>query len=499
MKPNAKRYDVFLIYPCNHPRWPLLPNSVLALMNPLIKSGLSPKVVDTAVEDYRAFDYRNAVCVGISALTDQSILKGIEVATYLRTRYPQVPIVWGGHHPTVTPEQTIQSPAVDIVCRNEGEVTFPELVRRLAARQCLDEVLGITWKDDHGRAIHNPDQKWVEMDSIDLYPYDSLDLEKYPIIHERFSYQSSRGCPCRCRFCSFDVLKRWRPKSPQKMVDELQWITDTFHPHDIEMADDNFFVNRKRVEKFCEMVIAKGLSLRWSANCRFDYFSDYNDDFIKLLKESGCYVLCFGGESGSDRVLNYLDKKLGRDQILESVRKGEKHHLKFQVSFMCGFPGETREDIFATLSLMDQIRRISPALEINGFFTYTPYPGSDLFEEVQGLGFSPPRSLEEWGRFNPNLEHSTRTTPWVSKSDRQVLETIGAMVRFEFLMKKYREMSIFQKKAWFFNSSFVVKLFDLLSLPFNVSYWIRWKKKWFRCAWEWEGWTFLKDRFLGRV
>jgi radical SAM superfamily enzyme YgiQ (UPF0313 family) len=119
----------------------------MALMNPLIGEGFSAKIADTAVVDYREFDYQHTVCVGISALTDQSILKGIEVAQFIRTRYPKIPIVWGGHHATVLPEETVQSPVVDIICRNEGELTFPELVRRLADHQPIDDVRGITWKN----------------------------------------------------------------------------------------------------------------------------------------------------------------------------------------------------------------------------------------------------------------------------------------------------------------------------------------------------------------
>jgi radical SAM superfamily enzyme YgiQ (UPF0313 family) len=500
MKDNGKKKsDLFLIYPCNHRRWPLLPNSVLALMDPLMKAGFSPKIVDTAVEDYRSFDYREAICIGISALTDQSILQGIEVARYIKNRYPKIPIVWGGHHPTVLPEQTIRSPVADIVCRNEGELTFPELVERMADHQLIDDVPGITWKDCHGKVFHNPDRDLIEMDSVSLYPYHLLDLKKYPVIHERFPYQSSRGCPCRCRFCSFDVLKRWRAKSHSKMVDEIGWVMETFHPQDIEMADDNFFVSKKRVRDFCEGVVNKGLSFRWSANCRFDYFSEYEDDFIELLKESGCYLLCFGGESGSDRILDYLDKKLNRQQILESVGKAKRHHLQIQISFMCGFPDETQEDILATLSLLDEIRRIYPSVEINGFFIYTPYPGSALFDEVQKFGFRPQKSLEEWGRFDPNLDHSTRTTPWILKKERTFLETISAMVRFEFLLKKYQEMSNLQKRAWFFNSVFIVKLFDLFNLFFKTSYKVRWKRRWFNFPLEWKTWTFMRDRFLGRV
>jgi radical SAM superfamily enzyme YgiQ (UPF0313 family) len=407
--------------------------------------------------------------------------------------------VWGGHHPTVLPEETVWSPAVDIVCRNEGEVTFPELVERLAAHQSVDGVRGITRKDDNGNAIHNPDRELVEMDSIDLYPYELLDLKKYPVIYERFPYQSSRGCPCRCRFCSFDVLKHWRAKSPKKMADELQWVIEAFHPKDIEMADDNFFVNRKRVKEFCEEVMARGLVFRWSGNCRFDYFAEYEDGFVDLLKESGCYLLCFGGESGSDRILDYLNKKIYRQQILESVRKAKKHHLQIQISFMCGFPEETREDISATLSLIDEIERVYTSVEINGFFIYTPYPGSTLFDEVKQFGFRPPDSLEGWGEFDPNLEHSTQTTPWISKKNREFLETIASMVRFKFLLSKYQEMAALQKRAWFFNSGFVVKLFDLFNLFFRGSYWLRWRKKWFYFPLEWKLWTFLRDRFLGRV
>jgi radical SAM superfamily enzyme YgiQ (UPF0313 family) len=467
-------------------------------MNPLIKAGFSPKIVDTAVDDYMAFNYRDAICIGISALTDQSILKGIEVAQYIRKHHPDIPIVWGGHHATILPEQTIRSPFVDIVCRNEGELTFPELVKRLADQQPIDDVLGITWKSNHGKVIHNPDRDLMDMDSIDLYPYHLLDLEKYPVIHERFPYQSSRGCPHRCRFCSYDVFKRWRPKSPKKMADELQWIIEAFHPKDIEMADDNFFVSWKRVSEFCEEVMARGLSFRWAGNCRFDYFVTYEDDFVELLKASGCYLLCFGGESGSNQILDYLDKKINRQQILKSIRKAKEHNLPIQISFMCGFPQETGQDILATLSLIDEIRKIYPPTEINGFFIYTPYPGSLLFNEVQQLGFHPPESLEEWGRFNPNLEHSTRTTPWISKRNRQLLETIASLVRFEFLLKRYQEMSTLQKRAWFFNSSFIVKLFELFNLFFRFAHWLRWRKKWFHFPLEWKAWAFLRDRFLER-
>jgi radical SAM superfamily enzyme YgiQ (UPF0313 family) len=468
-------------------------------MNPLTKAGFSPKIVDTAVVDYRAFDYQDAICIGISALTDRSILRGIEVAQFIKTHYPKIPIIWGGHHATVLPEQTIQSPVVDIICRNEGELTFPELVGRLADHQPIDDVLGITMKVHDGKVIHNPDRNLVEMDSVALYPYHLLDLEKYPTIHERFPYQSSRGCPCRCRFCSFDVLKRWRPKSPKKMADELQWVLEAFHPNDIEMADDNFFVSRKRVKEFCEEVLTRRLSFRWSGNCRFDYFVDYEDDFVELLKASGCYLLCFGGESGSDRILDYLDKKINRQQIIESVKKARDHQVQMQISFMCGFPGETQEDISDTLSLIDKIKWVYPSTEINGFFVYTPYPGSALFDEVQRFGFHPPETLEGWGRFDPNLEHSIRSTPWISKKQRQLLETVASMIRFEFLFKKYQEMSASQKRAWFFNSVFVVKLFDLFNLFFRVSYWLRWRKKWFLFPLEWKLWTFFRDRLLGRV
>jgi radical SAM superfamily enzyme YgiQ (UPF0313 family) len=491
--------DVFLIYPCNDSKWPLLPNSVLALMNPLTKAGFSPKIIDTAVDDYAAFDYRDAICIGISALTDPSILKGVEVARYIRRRYPKIPIVWGGHHATVLPEQTIQSPFVDIVCRHEGELTFPELVKQLASQQSINDVLGITWKDKQGNVIHNLDRELIEMNSVDLYPYHLLNLGKYPVIHERFPYQSSRGCPYRCRFCSFDVLKKWRAKSPKKMVDELEWIIEAFHPKDVEMADDNFFVSSERVGAFYEEVRARGLSFKWSGNCRFDYFAEYEDDFIERLKSSGCYLLCFGGESGSDRMLSYLNKKLTREQIVESVRKAKYHHLQIQISFMSGFPGETQEDIQLTLSLMDEIQRVYPSTEMNGFFIYTPYPGSALFDEIRRLGFKPPETLEEWGRFDPNLEHSTRTTPWISKKHRKSLETIASLIRFEFLLKKYKEMSVPQKKAWFYNSYALIKLFDFFILFFRASYQFRWKKKWFSIPLEWEIWTYLRDRFLKRV
>jgi radical SAM superfamily enzyme YgiQ (UPF0313 family) len=204
----------------------------------------------------------------------------------------------------------------------------------------------------------------------------------------------------------------------------------------------------------------------------------------RIDNQVGFILKCFGTEYLLG--LDYLDKKLNRQQILESVDKAKKHSLKIQIAFMCGFPGENREHISATLSLIDEIKRIYPLVEINGCFIYTPYPGSTLFDEVQRFGFKPPDSLEGWGRFDPNLVHSTRTTPWISRKNRKILETISSLVRFEFLLKRYRQMSTSEKRAWFFKSELLLRLFDFFNFFFRVSYRLRWRKKWFYWPLEWK-------------
>lgn len=488
---------ILLVYTTNYAQWPHLPNSVLALAGPLINNGFGVEILDAALEDYRSRSYDQYLLVGISVLSDTSITLGLEISAFIRDNFPSVKIVWGGAHPTALPEQTISSALVDFVVRGHGEETMVDLARTLSNGQHYATIKGLSYKEG-GKVYHGGEREPFDMNSVGLYPYHLLDIEKYPSVHEKFSYNSSRGCPYQCTFCSYE--KKWVARSSEKVLDDLEKIVNLYHPEVIRMSEAEFFVSQKRVEEICRGLIARGIKLKWEANCRVNYFVNYSDDFIKLLIESGCYNLGFGGESGSNRILGQINKKITREQILEVAEKTRKLDVdEVRFSFMCGFPDETADDLAHTLSLIEEIWKTNPRIYVNGLFIYMPYPGSELYGVAQReYGLNPPQMLEAWGEIRGLIEHSNRMTPWISKGKRKKLETLSSMVRFHYFFQYFRKMSEKQRLSWFFGSRLLVFLFTLMNRFYQLSERARWRYRWFSLAIEWRIWACLRDRFLGQ-
>ena len=488
---------ILLIYTTNYTQWPHLPNSVLALAGPLRNSGFDVEILDTVLEDYKSRSYDSYFLVGVSVLSDTSIASGLAISAFIKRYSPSVKIAWGGSHVTALPDQTIRSTLVDFAIRGHGEETMVELALALSNDQPLGEIKGLSYKEE-GRIVHNAEREAVDMNGGGLYPYHLLDIKKYPSVHEKFSYNSSRGCPYQCTFCSYE--KKWVARSSEKVLDDLEEIVSVYHPEVVRMSEAEFFVSQKRVEEICKGLIARKIKLKWEANCRVNYFAQYHSEFIELLVESGCYNLGFGAESGSNRILREINKKITREQILEVAERTRHFGIdEVRFSFMCGFPGENEEDLAHTLSLIQEIWKINPAIYINGFFIYMPYPGSVLYREAEkSYGFTPPKTLEEWGTLHGLIEHSNRMTPWITKSQRKKLETLSSMVRFHYFSQYFQRMSEKQRLSWFYGSRLLVSLFNLMNWFYQVSERTRWKYRWFGFALEWHLWALLRDRFLGQ-
>ena len=160
------------------------------------------RILDMRLEDYRHYHLGNPVFVGISCMSGMQIRYALEFARYVKTQNLSCPIVWGGVHPTLLPEQTVSHELVDIVVRGEGELIVKDLANRLSNSQPIDTVAGITYKSE-GVIKSNPDGEVIDLDAIPVnLPYDLLQTDKYPSIKSgRFHIQTSRGCPHKCGFC----------------------------------------------------------------------------------------------------------------------------------------------------------------------------------------------------------------------------------------------------------------------------------------------------------
>ena len=394
---------MLLVFPgkYNSPN-PQVPLSLLHLASFLIKGGYSVKLLDLRLERLSDFKIGKPLFVGISSIHASQIRYGLEFARRVRTLDSSIPLVWGGVHPTLLPEQTVASEFVDVVVRGEGEKTLLELADKISAGEPLHEVKGITFKSG-GIIRSTPDREPMDLDEIPIeLPFDLLPLDKYATLKSgRYHIQTSRGCPHECGFCYNTVYHKrtWRGKSARRVVDEIEYALEKFpHIKIIDPIDDNFFVDQKRVIDICQEIIRRKIKISWRANCRFDYMSEYSKDFIELMAKSGCSEIDFGGETGSERLLSIIAKDITPMQMLRSVENLRKWAPSIEpfVSWMSGLPTETDEELMQTCDLMDRMSEVNPKTQHYGVFLYTPFPSPIL--DSLGPEFKPPQSFDEWGK-----------------------------------------------------------------------------------------------------
>jgi radical SAM superfamily enzyme YgiQ (UPF0313 family) len=476
---TVKTKNVLLVFPgvYGHPT-PEFPLSIIYLAGALRDAGFNPVLHDMRTQQFKEIPLVDFLAIGISSMTGNQITNALKFTAQIKQKQPDVPVIWGGVHASILPENTLESRMADIVVRGEGEVTLVELAERLFNGGSLDGVLGLSYKKD-GTIINNPDRPYMNVDDLPIdLPYELLPLERYPYYKNEaaFPFQSGRGCPHYCTFCYnvFFNKRMTRLKSSARVLKEIKYLIEKFKIKklDISAADDNFFVNKKRAEEIIAGLLELETPIKWTAFCRFDYFAKFEQSFVDKIAKSGCELVSFGGESGSEKILDSIRKDIKLEDMFEASAKMAKTNMLQITSFMTGFPGETEDDFSSTMDAIDKISRINPNTHINGIFVYTPYPGTPLYNlSVEKYGYLPPKTLEEWGELRIVDDAGS---PWISKKRKKMLSTLSMMTRLPFNVDKYTAPDL--------GSIFYNVAYKLLALDARL----RWKYRFFGIAYEWK-------------
>jgi radical SAM superfamily enzyme YgiQ (UPF0313 family) len=412
-----------------------------------------------------------------------ALKESIKFAKFVRLNNPKLKIIWGGVHVSFFPTQSIKSKYIDVIIKSEGEETLKEILDRLKSNKSIHNIKGTITKKGK-EVIVNPDRTFMDLDKLDLPAYDLIDLDKYADSVEYLSYESSRGCPHRCKFCyglNFHK-KRWRAKSAGKVAKDLALITRLYKPKKIDFVEDNFFVDRKRVEAIAKAMIKNKLNFKWMAFCRADYLSGFDDVFLRLLNRSGCELLSIGVESGSPTMLKKITKDITPDQVLKSAKACIRNHIMPVMSFIIGIPGETKREMYETLDFYDKLFRLSKKLEVNGIFVYGPYPGTPIYEKAVQLGYKPYETLEGWSNWKYT---DIDNTPWLPRSYKKKLEVISIISRFKFFTHRIELYSNKFKKAKLkTNLNLILYTFFVPILKLDAN--IRWSLRFFSMSPEWK-------------
>ncbi|MBU1255315.1 B12-binding domain-containing radical SAM protein [Patescibacteria group bacterium] len=448
---------------------------LLCLASYLDEKGIEVKMVDGVRQknylDLIKKELPQVDFVGISAMTTQ-VKPALEISKIVKDFNKDLPVIWGGLHPTFFPEETVEHPLIDIVVIGEGEETLLEIVQE----KPFQNIKGIAFKGNNSVQV-NSERPFLNFEDLPLPKWNLVPkeiLENLALIPTH----TSRGCPHRCTFCVNAIRKnRWRARNPEDVLKDLEIIVSQpyFKNKPIRFWDEDFFVDKERAMDIIHGMIEKNLNLNWETTIRADYLDeDFLDNNSMVdLKKSGCYLLSFGAESGSSKILKKIKKGVTIEQILNSAKRCLKHKIIPQYSFMVGLPGEIRKDVKQTIKLIDQLIKLSPNIQILGPQAFRPYPGSSLYEECLLSGWSAPQTLEQWAELMENeLNYlSPQNFPWVKDPD--FIESLEAYVRFGAHTIKSALGSTIK-------SNMILKLFFVLLCQ------LRWRLKFFSLSWDYK-------------
>ncbi len=359
----------------------------------------------------------DALLLGLSVLTGAPILDAVRVSLAAKRARPDLPVVWGGWHPSLLPEQCLASGLVDACVSGQGERTLAEVVEAVEAGRDFQSIPGLVWRRD-GEVVRNPPRPFEDVNRFPPTDFDLVQLERYFRFRgvRRLDYCSSQGCPFQCSFCADPMVyrQRWSGLRAERVVGEIAEHARRHRLAEVFFNDDNFFTDLRRTEAVCRGLLAEGVRLRWFGTGRADLLRRLSEEQLGLMRESGCYKVNVGAESGSPELLKAIKKGTLVEEVLETAEKLHRYGIGARFSFIAGFPQEPPESLQETYRAVKALREIDGEFETPIYF-YAPYPGTELAARMPALGFTPPVSLRDWERVD--LDHSIG--PWIGDGVRK--------------------------------------------------------------------------------
>jgi anaerobic magnesium-protoporphyrin IX monomethyl ester cyclase len=323
---------------------------------------------------------RGLVGIYTNLITRRSVLEIIRAA-----REVESTVILGGPESANYSAEYLNSGA-DIVVIGEGETTLAEVVLALetGSRRDLLRVRGIVCKDQEGNIVRTAERpKIPDLDALPLPDREAIDHRKYLDAWSQHHGASSinlitaRGCPYRCTWCSHAVYGySHRRRSPDKVADEVQWIVDRYNPDQLWYADDVFTISHPWLQRYSQELKSRGLHLPFETITRADRLQ--SEGAVAALKELGCYRIWIGSESGSQRMLDAMERGVSVEQVQRATKLAQQAGIRVGMFLMWGYEGEEIEDIAATVA---HVKESNPDV----FFTTVSYPikGTPYFETVK--------------------------------------------------------------------------------------------------------------------
>lgn len=369
----------------------------------------------------------------VSVMPGPQMVAAMQTSREVRARFPKVPVVWGGYFPSLYTQVTLNAPYVNFAVRGQGEDALLELLAALRGTRGFDSICNLSYRERPGQLHHGPERTLKAPDAFPELPYHRLDVEKYILptfLGQRTSvHQASVGCPFRCNFCGVISAfgSREKMEAPQRTEASLRHLALAYGVDSIQFYDNNFFLREDHARELAERLIP--LKMRWWCEARIDILLGYSDATWEAIRRAGCTMIFFGAESGSDWVLNEMNKQLHAQQTLDLARRIRNFGIIPEFSFVVGNPRQPERDTAECLRFIRKIKRLNPDSEII-LQHYTPVPQREhMYGNVEEK-LNLPGTVEEWATerwFNFTIRKDP-ATPWLKPATKRLIDNFELVV-----------------------------------------------------------------------
>jgi radical SAM superfamily enzyme YgiQ (UPF0313 family) len=371
--------------------------------------------------------------LAVTVMPGPQTVSAVASCREVRQRYPQIPIVWGGYFPSNYTEAALNAPYVDFAVRGQGEDTFLELLEALRDKRGPEGIRGLSYKDSDGSHRHNPERPLRPLNDFPWYPYHRIPALEYlrPTFLGRRTavHQASIGCPYRCNFCGVVTFSGSREKMepPARTEAILRHLVTTFGVDAVQFYDNNFFLREDHARELVERMTP--LNLHWWCEARADIMMRYSDATWEAIRRSGCAMIFFGVESGSNETLKAMHKDLRVEDTLALASRIRRFGIIPEFSIIFGNPRDPEGDTQHCFDFVRQLKRLNGDAEIV-VEHYTPVPQRDEMYGGVEKQFQFPTTPDEWAtdRWQRFATQKDPSTPWLRPRTKRRIDNFELVV-----------------------------------------------------------------------
>jgi len=430
-----------------------IPHGLAILASILRNKGHKVRILDINAHRYskkevssllRIIDYE---IVGIGGLiSTYDYVKWL--TKIVKNNNPKIPIIIGGSVGFSIPNIILSSTYADIVCNQEGEETFPELLEVVekGSKRNLNEVQGI-WFIDNGQIIQTPVRQLISnLDKIPFPAWDLLPMDVYlnnPVVGvgRDIDFISSRGCPYKCTFCFRAFGNKYRGHSAEYVLEVIKFLKKKYNVDFISFQDDEFMAKKERVYEVCEGIRNNNINIKWSCTGRVNIV---DKEILNEMKRSGCVSVSYGIESGSQKILNSMRKGVTVEQAEKAINLNKEVGLRTPTSFILGMPEETLETAEETVNFC-----LRTNILLQGLMFATPYPGTELYRDAKTRNLIPDNEENFISKLGDAVDFTINLT--YNFTDEQLIDLRKYMinkVKENYIAPSKKEINDFYKNLY---------------------------------------------------